>query len=54
MNAIHEAYLRGLYERRHEQDRKLRNAGRIVMICALAAIGIIPAIAAFIYHLCQP
>lgn len=51
MNAIHETYLRGIFERRLEQERKMRNAGRVVIASALAAIGIIPAIVGALCHL---
>jgi hypothetical protein len=54
MNPIYESYLRGVFEREKERKTKMRNAGRVVLICALVAIGIVPAIAAIIYHLWKP
>ena len=46
MNPTHEMFLRSVYDSRREHERKIRNAGRLV----LASVIIIPAIAALIYH----
>jgi hypothetical protein len=53
MNPIYEAYLRGVFEREIERETKLRNAGRIVLICSLAAIAI-PSIAIIAYCIFMP